>query len=318
MSSRLVAKDSIAQILRENRPNISDSTIKTYVSILSTILSNINTGNQNPESFFKDNYEEIIEFVENNYPSPSGIKTRMAALISVCDDGSEESKVPIEKYREVMNVNADKQKQHYLSQELTPREEENWINYADIVSTLDLLKKNTNALLKGKDINTLPMNKIQDIQNYVILCLYVFIPPRRLIDYSEMKIKDYNPDTDNYITPDMKKLIFNKYKTVKKYNQQEIEIPSNLRKVLKKWIKVAEPAGNNLLFDRNKNKLTSSQLQHRLNNIFNGRKISVDMIRHSYTTNKYGSGISLDERVKDAHDMGHSLETQMEYVKLLK
>ena len=67
------------------------------------------------------------------------------------------------------------------------------------------------------------------------MCLYsnVFIPPRRLIDYTEFKMREINPDTDNYMNKNT--FIFNKYKTAKVYGKQTIDIPVQLRNILNKW-----------------------------------------------------------------------------------
>ena len=102
-------------------------------------------------------------------------------------------------------------------------------------------------------------------------------------------------------------MVFSNYKTAKTYGQQRVSIPIKIKYILRKWIKV-HPTPY-LLFDRNYNPLPSVKLNQRLNKIFDGKKISVNALRHSFLTEKYGD-IS-----EDMADMGSSLKMVATYVK---
>jgi hypothetical protein len=52
-----------------------------------------------------------------------------------------------------------------------------------------------------------------------------------------------------------------------------------------------------------------------LNKIFDGKSISVDMLRHIYLSDLYKNVPSIRDMEKTAQDMAHSLETAMTYVK---
>jgi hypothetical protein len=77
------------------------------------------------------------------------------------------------------------------------------------------------------------------------------MPPRRSMDYSEMKIHNYDPKTDNYYKAG--KFFYNKYKTAKTYGLQTLDVPKQLNTLIKKWIKL----NNNdyMLYSTNGNKL---------------------------------------------------------------
>jgi integrase len=148
------------------------------------------------------------------------------------------------------------------------------------------------------------MTDLQTIQQYIILCLLsgIFIAPRRSLDYTEFKISNINKDTDNYL--DKNELVFNKYKTAKFYNEQRVDCPKELLSILKKWIKT----NNNeyLLFDSNGEKLTSVKLNQRLEKIF-GKKCSVNLLRHSFLTDRFGDEIERSKKMNNvAQDMGTS------------
>ena len=56
-------------------------------------------------------------------------------------------------------------------------------------------------------------------QSYILLCLIsgIYIPPRRLLDYTDLKIID--DEKNNYYNEKKQTLIFRKYKTEKKYGE---------------------------------------------------------------------------------------------------
>jgi hypothetical protein len=140
----------------------------------------------------------------------------------------------------------------------------------------------------------------------------VFIPPRRSKDYVDFLIKDVDREKDNYL--DKNKMIFNSYKTAKTYGQQSVDVPKPLQQILKKWISV-NPT-KTLLFDSNMNPLSSVKLNQRINKLFDGRKVSVNQMRHTYLTNKFGHTIDQKKAIDNTmSEMGSSSNMLDTYVK---
>ena len=160
------------------------------------------------------------------------------------------------------------------------------------------------------------MHDYQTIQNYIILCLLggVYIPPRRSKDYVDFKIKNIDKSKDNYLIKN--KLVFNSYKTAKTYGQQEIIVPPELLKILRKWIK-CNPT-DYLLFDSNKHQLSNVKLNQRLNKLFDHKKVSTNALRHTFLSEKYQSTIKANnDMAKDMKDMGSSTIQERVYIKKL-
>jgi hypothetical protein len=67
-----------------------------------------------------------------------------------------------------------------------------------------------------KDLNKDDFNIYQ---SYILLCLIsgIYIPPRRLLDYTDLKIID--DEKNNFYNEKKQTLIFRKYKTEKKYGE---------------------------------------------------------------------------------------------------
>jgi integrase len=93
-----------------------------------------------------------------------------------------------------------------------------------------------------------------------------------------------------------------------------VPIPRQLNQILKKWISI-NPT-NYLLFDTNFNPLSSVKLNQRLNKIFDEKKISVNILRHSFLTDKYKKHIEEQKKMDhDMQEMGSSNKQATLYVK---
>jgi hypothetical protein len=288
----------IIEAIKKNKPNISESSIKTYDSILRNLYKKVFDDKEIDMKKFDDT-KSILKFLED-IPANKR-KTILSSLVVITDNMI---------YRNQMLEDIETYKATESTQEKTDKQLESWVDITQIDNIYNELYKNVKVLYK-KD--NLTMADLQYIQNLVILSVLggKFIPPRRSKDYVDFKIKDIDQDKDNYIQK--KKLIFNSYKTSKTYARQEITIPQELSKVLKKWIEI-NPT-DYLLFDSNKNKLSNVKLNQRLNKIF-GKKASVNQMRHTYLSDKYQKTIELNKKMaEDMEAMGSSRSQESIYIK---
>lgn len=293
---------NIIQLLKKNRPNLSDGSLKTYNSVIKNLLKKLNT--YDIDIFYKEP-AKVFNILENYEYSKR--KTMTAAVIVLIQNQASES--VLNKYKKLLLEDVNKYREFKETQEKTEKEKENWISLQEVNNIYEDLEKEANILFKKNNLN---MQEIQRLQNFIILSFYHLIPPRRLLDFSELKIKDYKEDDDNYIKGD--KLIFNKYKTKKNYGTQTVDIPKNLYNIYRKWLNYNDT--DYLFFDRNKNKLSTVTLNQRLNKIFN-KKISVNMLRHIYISEKVLKDTpALQDLKKTAEKMGHSVNEQVLYKKI--
>lgn len=283
---------NLSDFIKEKRPSLSVSSLKTYTSILKNLYKRcFGAGEIDPENFSE--CEKVLEQMKDLEPSKR--KSILSALVVITD------KKP---YRDAMLEDITKYNTLMDTHEKSDKEKESWLNEDDISSVLNKLKEEATFLYKKKTLN---MNDLQQIQNYIIICLLggVYVPPRRSTDYCLMKIRNYSKEEDNYF--EKNQMVFNKYKTAKTYKQQTLTVPPELKSILNKWIKV-NPT-DFLLFDNNSSPLTNVKMTQRLNKIF-GKKSSVNSLRHSYLTTKFGSQIEIQKEMNDtAKSMGTSSST---------
>ena len=114
---------------------------------------------------------------------------------------------------------------------------------------------------------------------------------------------------------DKRKFVFNQYKTAKKYNQQTVDIPQRLRNIILRW--ESKHDNDYLLFDENGSPLSPPRLTLKLNRIFGGKKISVNMLRHIFITDTVLDNAPALRKLEEvAENMGHSTDQQSLYRKL--
>ena len=210
-------------------------------------------------------------------------------------------------YQTEMQSIMKKVNQEYKEQKMNQKQKENWISTEEIKEKYDSISAIAISMLNKKKM----MNE-SFIMEFLLMCFLsgIFIAPRRSLDYSEMKIRNYDIKTDNYYKGN--KFFFNKYKTVKNYGTQSIEVPKQLNDLLKKWIKINER--DYMLYSSNGNKINPPQITRILNKVFE-KKISTSMLRHIYLTDTYKDIPEINKMENLAKDMGHSVSTAMEYIK---
>jgi len=292
----------IKNYIKEKRPNISNSSLKTYESILRNLYEKI-FGEDDEKTYnlkkFDTNVDEVINHLKNLPPNKR--KTILSALVVITDN---------KEYRELMLDDIKEYNKEEAKQTKTKTQQDNWVNGDDIEALTKVLRHNANLLYKKDKLTN---TDYQDIQNFIILSLYngEYIPPRRSKDYVNFKIKNINKDDDNYT--DKNNMVFNTYKTAKTYGQQKIEIPKGLKTILNKWIKL-NPT-DYLLFDSSFKPLSNVKLNQRLNKLF-GKKVGVNQMRKTYLSDKYSDMIDKkNELAKDMSLMGSSDRQENIYIK---
>jgi hypothetical protein len=292
--------NDLGEIISKNRPSLSESSKKTYISTLTNLYKKVYPEDDKIHISKFNNHEDFLNHLKEVPKNKR--KSILSALVVVSSENEKYRKVMMEDIKEY----ADEQKEN----KKTENQEENWIEQEELKEIIKLHEDKANRLFKNKELNK---GQMQDIQNYIILCLTsgIFVPPRRSLDYTMMKWRNYDRTKDNVY--DKKDFVFNVYKTAKFYKQNVEEVPLELRKILNKWLKI-NPT-DYLLFDTTEKPLSPVKLNQRLNKIFNGKKISVNALRHSYLTDKYKDLPSLKEMNETAEAMGHSVIQALEYVK---
>ena len=294
------AKEEITKMLKHNRPNLSASSLNTYTIILASIYKKVFGTEDFDIHLFNTEADKILEHLKDTTPSTR--KTKLACLFVLSKN---------DKYHTAMVKDIGSYNEDLSKQVKNQKQTDSWVNSDQLKDKYNELKHTADLLYKKQSHTA---NDLQQIQDYIIMCLYsnVFIPPRRLMDYTNFKMREINKEIDNYM--DKNTFVFNAYKTSKVYGKQTVTIPVQLRNILNKWNKLT---GNDyLLFNKAGNALSNVNLNQRLKSIL-GNNSSVNSIRHGVLTDMFAPDIDMQNKMKaTATAMGTSASTiQQQYIK---
>lgn len=283
-------REELIEKLKHNRPHISESSIKTYISNLISLIKKLHSDYE--YSFF-EKHEPIIKFLDTENLSLQTKKTALSALYILTH---------IKEYRDTMIKYCNQVNDKYKEQKLSDKQKLHRLNFEEV--KLKVHK----CLLELKENAT-----IEHFKMYLagVFSSGYYSPPRRS-EFCNVKIKNYDINHDNYLLK--KKIIFNNYKTFKKYGSQSYDIPEDVYPILKKYLKVNK---SDYLFTKNDNRtvMTNTDYNRLLQKVF-GKYISVDALRSIYLSEKYKDVPAYTDMEDTARAMGNSINTALSnYVK---
>ncbi len=230
--------------------------MRTYTSVLNSLYKKL--AGDDGLKFFSDEKNKIIEFINSKEKSQTQKTTYSASFVLT---GIENYRTEMQKYVKITNDN-------YAQKKTDPARLENREKLTE-----EKLKDIFQHYEKTVKINP----SLQNYVNFLIVCFtsgVAGIYPRRNLDYISMKIRNFDKSTDNYI--DKNYFVFNTFKTAKSQGPQKVEIPKEVLKVIKKFIKIND--SDYLLFKNNKKPMASSDYTKTMNNIYGG-KMGSDVLR---------------------------------------
>lgn len=309
---------SLTKDLMEKR-SVTESTANAYIRSM-YILNGKKpfktlTFLKNTESIDK----KIAEYADN---TQKAIYSSIVSVLSLVKDKPAYKK-SYQHYHDMMIGKRDEMKESKPEAGTkTEREEKNWVSWEEVSALRDDLKAKVDEFKSKKAIDS---SQYETLLKSVVLGLYSYTQPRRNQDYLDMYVVKGEPTSTeaNFLVLDKKgnptHFVFNKYKTSKKYGQQQIELTPELKDILAVFLhhhpllkgrkKSTEPQ-KMLVFADGKPMEAVNSITRLLNKIF-GKAVGSSMLRHIYLSSKY----DIKEMNEDATKMGHSVEEQKQYLR---
>ena len=132
-------KSLLQEKIKENRPNLSSSSVKTYISILSNLYKKLN-GDGNIEWFEREN-NEILKYLDDKNDQTR--KTTLSALFILTN---------LKEYQTIMNTIMKKVNDNYKDQKMNEKQKDNLISVNEIKEKYNLLSADANLMLNKKKI----------------------------------------------------------------------------------------------------------------------------------------------------------------------
>lgn len=277
--------------------SIKESSKKLYLSNLKRL-----NDNQEPTDYnFLKNTAKILDKIQHLKDNTK--RTYLISIVSVLKDQPKFKKPFDIYYQKMMEYNKSLKTNTTKSETQT----ENWMSQDEIRKLWNDSLLNVVQLTKGK--RKLESDAFETLMNFLVLSLYVLIPPRRN-DYMKMLVllepAELKPEY-NYLDVKNKQFIFQNYKTNKTYSTQTIDIPKELMDVIQLYLKFRKDKTNLMPFLVKPDGTPFESINavtRILNKIFK-KKISVSLLRNIYLTDKYAK--ENKEKEKDATAMATSV-----------
>jgi hypothetical protein len=274
---------------------ISENTIKNYIQKLKQIQKN-------------EGFEDILLYLNSFKNSNSRLAYQTAIL------GTAKHSPTFLKLITPEVVDLVREQQIKLIKDENPlsvkqikndHEEENWVEWKDLLK-----------LAKNK------LEKDGITQDNILIGIYTLIPPSRLdfnnllIVKNDFKVEDPKQNYIKIKSPTKMVIVLQDYKTSNTYGTNDIPVPAKLAKMISAFIKPETI----YLFEKNGNHhlpfKSPETFSRYIKDVFKDltdKNISVDLLRHFYTTYFRKGDKSLQEKERVAKIMGHSVATQEEY-----
>ena len=297
---------TVSEVIRENKPNITSSSLRSYVSMLNSLQKKLHLD----KSLLPDVIEEYADQIKKELSDrpPKYRKTILSALVSVLIY-KPNSKV-LKSFREQLLSDSSVYENEVKQQKLTNSQEDGYIDWKTILEVKQNLADIIKPLIRKKNLDK---NDKRLIQQYALVSLYTNMEPRRALEIATLKVKPTDKEKDNYI--DKNNFVFNAYKTAKYLGKQTIAMPKETQKAIKDWLRIRGVDSEFVFLDSDMKPLTSAKLGNQLRDIFDPINVSVNILRHSYIKHMLGN-IDLEKIQEMANGLGQqNIMQTLQYIK---
>lgn len=303
--------DKVKEAIEKARPNLKPNTINQYIVQLNKIRKEFDADDLKFITKIKDVEDKVSE---KHFTSQRNLYNAIIVYLMAID----EDKDIIKEYSDIRDKLNEKYEEEQQSGKISEKQGKNFVDISEIQKMIDEMDKEVKTYKKKESLTS---KQKQLLKAYTLFNILIRIPTRNdqagmiLISktmYNKLKEEDKKKDNFLLMEKTSMKFIYNVYKTAKKYAENIVDIPKDLEKILRMYIRLNKINSGEVLFPMTKN--AQSQLLLKMSQKYMGKRISSTMIRKIYLSSKYGD--TLKEMKKDAKMMGHDTATaQKVYVK---
>ncbi len=313
--------DDFAGLLKEKKPNLSEMSVKVYLSCWSSLKKLFEREN-NDIDFLLDT-KNVIKTLEGKYDKLNSIKLKLACVVVILKTlDAEKYADEIKEYNDTIDSMASKINRVVSMNKKTESQKENWTSQEEMETI-----ENHLLSLVPKNFVIKTNQQMIAFRNYILFVLQNFLGTRN--DLAQSKIMYRPKDIEsldkehNYILLQKKgkkvSYLMNNYKNEKKLGSIESDIDSKYYDVLSKYMKSVlefNSDGYLMLNDNMRTPMTNNRLGVIYSGLAEGsgvnKKLSTTLTRHINAS----KGLDEVEQLKaEAKKMGHSLAMHIKYMK---
>jgi integrase len=249
----------IKEVITKARPNAKESTVKMYQSNLNKLQKMFDTDTWK----FLDDIDAVKNKLSHlHYTSQRNyFNSIIILLMALNSDKKNDSEAGahaklIEQYNEIRDEGNKKYQDDNATGVISDKQKENFVELSEIQKMISEMDKE----IKDKKLRTKETLKPKEkmlVQVFLLFNIYTRLPLRN--DVASMsittkrlynKLSEAEKKENNYLVVEKNKMFFvlNQFKTSAKYKELDIDIPKDLEKILRFYIKVNGLKNGDVLF----------------------------------------------------------------------
>ena len=308
--------DMVQKYITENGSKSASTaqTLTTSLKRLPKVLDKEFSKIQNKD--FK-NTNKIIDLITESYSLNTTIQTILGIIKFLSFKDADEEL--IDDYRQILNELIQERNSSQGKQEFKEGEKENWIEYPELKKKVEEISQS--YLTEKKSFTS--------FRNFLIVCLYVLMPPARIGNYLDMIKKDSSNmkrkaeslnKKNNYVVRNKENdftFVFNKYKTAKNLGSIKYDVKSTiLNQMLEKYFKDYNnnPKHKNFMVNASGKPMTQVNFTNSQTSITNklfDKKITNNQFRRIFFTHFLSTNPSVEDKIEVLKISGQSYKPAM-------
>tara|TARA_R110000868_G_scaffold75690_3_gene218276 strand:- start:2336 stop:3301 length:966 start_codon:yes stop_codon:yes gene_type:complete len=308
--------ESLTEELTEARPNVKPNTIRQYEIQLNKLKKVFESDNWD----FLSKPEDVVDKLKGNkFTSQRNSYNAIIVLLMALNHDNKYDKL-LEEYGKLRDTLNNKYVEDQQSGKISEKQKENFAELSEIQTMISQMESE----IKAKDLkkqNKLSGKEKELLTVYVIYSLLVRLPIRNDMAGMELitktqynKLSDDQKKNTNYLVNEKSSMfmVLNEYKTSAKYGEKKIDVPKDLEKIFRMYIKITNKQPGEVLFVSSTGKAISrnamSQLLLKTSKKRMGKAVSTTLMRKAVVSDKFGDMKKEQKELADI--MGHSVGVQ--------
>ena len=307
-----IKSDNPSDDIQKARPNLKPNTVKQYEVQLRKLQQLFDTEGWD----FLNNIDSVKEKLsDRHYTTQRNYYNSIIVLLMALNHDKEYNDL----IKEYVTIR-DSLNEKYVEQQSTGKiSEKQKNNFVDLCEIQKMLSQMENEIKKEriKKKENITKNDLELLTGYTIFSFLVRLPTRN--DMAEMQLiskGEFNKLTDpktNYLVREKSKIfiLLTNYKTNKTYGNKLIDIPKDLEKILRMYIKLTKTNNGDVVFKNFKgepiNRNAISQLLIKTSKHYLDKSISSTMMRKIVLSDKFCD--TNKEKKQMAEITGHDVST---------
>jgi hypothetical protein len=308
--------DNLTEELTEARPNVKPNTIRQYEIQLNKLKKVFESDDWN----FLSNPDDVVDKLKSNkYTSQRNSYNAIIVLLMALNHDNKYDDL-LEAYGKLRDTLNNKYVEDQQSGKISEKQKENFAELSEIQGMISQMESDIKS--KGlKSQKKLSGKEKELLMVYVIYSLLIRLPIRNDMAGMELitktqynKLSEEQKKNTNYLVKEKASmfLVLNEYKTAKKYGEKKIDVPKDLEKIFRMYLKLTKKEAGEVLFVSSTGKPISrnamSQLLLKTSKKYIGKGVSTTLMRKAVVSDKFGD--MKKEQAELADIMGHSVAVQ--------